>query len=310
VELAFYDLLLARENVQVQDQALQLARELLDANRERIRQGVMAALDEKQAESQVSGQRSLLLAANRTVSLQQNVLKGLLSDNLTDWQDLNIQPAGELAAVPQATRRADSWSRGLAMRPDLLQARTDLERLGYIVSYTRNQLFPQLDVVGSYGHNASEAEFSGAFTQVREGSSPYHSYGMQMTIPLTRRTARSNFKISKAERAQSDLRLKQLEQDVLLQIDDAIKVLDTSYERVGATREARQFAEAALQGEQTKMENGKSMSFFVLQLQRDLTAARLEEIRALAEYNRAQAQLALREGSVLLRHQLDVQINP
>ena len=51
VELAYYDLLLLRENVKVQEQALALAQQLVDANRERIRQGVMAALDEKQAES-------------------------------------------------------------------------------------------------------------------------------------------------------------------------------------------------------------------------------------------------------------------
>ena len=310
VELAFYDLLLARENVLVQEQALQLARELLEANKERIRLGVLATLDEKQAESQVSAQRALVLSANRTVNIQENILKGLLSDNLAEWQDVTIRPAGELAAVPQQTRRAESWNRGLAMRPDLLQARADLERLGYIVSYNRNQLFPQLDAVGSYGHSASDTEFSGAFAQVREGSSPFHSYGLQLTVPLARRTARSNYQISKAERSQSDLRLKQLEQDILLQIDDAIKAMETSFERVATTREARQFAEAALQGEQTKMENGKSMSFFVLQLQRDLTTARSEEVRALAEYNRAQAQLALREGSVLLRHQLEIDVKP
>ena len=64
----------------------------------------------------------------------------------------------------------------------------------------------------------------------------------------------------------------------------------------------------AWQAEQTKMENGKSASFFVLQLQRDLTSARSEEIRALAEYNKSLAQLALREGSVLQRHKLEMEV--
>jgi outer membrane protein TolC len=308
VELGFYDLLLARESVKVQEQALHLAQELLSANRERIQQGVLAALDEKQAESQVSAQRSLLLAAQRTVSLQENVLKGLMSDNLAEWADVSIQPSGDLAAVSQRVQRNESWQRGLANRPDLLQAREDMERLGYIVKYNRNQLYPQLDVVGAYGHSASDTEFSGAFGQVRRGSSPFYSYGLQITFPLGGRSARENFKISKSEREQSALRLKQLEQDVLLQIDDAVKGVETNFERVGTTRQAREFAEAALQAEQTKMDNGRSTSFVVLQLQRDLTSARSEEIRALAEYNRALAQLALREGSVLERHKLDIQV--
>jgi len=308
VELAFYDLLLARENVKVQEQALQLAEELLAANKERIQQGVLAALDEKQAEAQVSAQRSLLLAAKRAVSIQENVMKGLLSDNLVEWQDASIQPAGELAAVAQPVQRRESWERGLTMRPDLLQARTDLERRGYVVKFTRNQLFPELDAVGSYGHSGSDSEFNGAFGQVRRGSSPFHSYGLTMTIPITRHTERANHKASKSERERSELQLKQLEQEILLQIDDAVKVVETNFERVGTTRQAREFADIALQAEQTKMENGKSTSFFVLQLQRDLTATRSEEIRALAEYNRALAQLALREGSVLQRHKLAVEV--
>ena len=93
-----------------------------------------------------------------------------------------------------------------------------------------------------------------------------------------------------------------------MQIDDAVKVVETNFERVGTTRQAREFAVVALQAEQTKMDNGKSTSFVVLQLQRDLTSARSEEIRALAEYNRALAQLALREGSVLERHKLEVEV--
>jgi outer membrane protein TolC len=308
VEVAFYNLLLARENVKVQEQALTLARELLSANRERIRQGVLAALDEKQAESQVSAQQSLLLVALGSVNVQQNVLKGLMSDRLSEWADVTIEPSGNLTAEVPQLHRAESWQRGLAGRPDLLQAREDLERLGYVVKFNRNQLFPQLDAIGTYGHGASGAEFSTAFGQIRRGSSPFHTYGLQMTVPLSRRGVREEFKASKGERDQSDLRLRQLEQEILLQIDDAVNVARTDFARVGTTRQAREFAEAALQAEQTKMDNGKSTSFVVLQLQRDLTTARSEEIRALAEYNQALAQLALREGSVLDRHRLTVDL--
>ncbi|MCI0538910.1 MAG: TolC family protein, partial [Verrucomicrobiales bacterium] len=70
----------------------------------------------------------------------------------------------------------------------------------------------------------------------------------------------------------------------------------------------RLFAEMALQAEQRKLENGRTTSFVVLQLQRDLTASRLAELSALAEYNKALAQLALREGTTLERNNLKVEI--
>jgi len=46
----------------------------------------------------------------------------------------------------------------------------------------------------------------------------------------------------------------------------------------------------------------------VLSLQRNLTSARSEEIRALTEYNRALAQLALAEGSTLDRNRIKLEI--
>jgi hypothetical protein len=45
---------------------------------------VLAPLDEKQAESQVAAQRAILLVAKRLLAAQQNVLKGLLSDKISD----------------------------------------------------------------------------------------------------------------------------------------------------------------------------------------------------------------------------------
>lgn len=306
VELAYYDLKLARQNVRVQEQALKLAEELLSANRHRVEEGVLAPLDEKQAESQVASQRAILLVAQRLLAAQQNVLKGLLSDKMSEWKDVLVEPTDAMSAPPTDLNRQSSWQKGLTLRPDILQARLDLERLGYVLKFSRNQLYPQLDLVGSYGFSGAEREYGGVFGDIRRGDSPFYSYGVVVSIPLGNSTARNNYKISKAEQQQALVKLQRLEQNIMLQIEDTVRLAQTNFERVGATKEARQFAEAALEAEQAKLENGKSTSFFVLQLQRDLTAARSAEIQALAEYNKALAQLALREGSVFERNNLNL----
>jgi outer membrane protein len=124
---------------------------------------------------------------------------------------------------------------------------------------------------------------------------------------LTQTSARNNYKSAKATREQISLTLKQLEQNVMIQIENAIAVANTAFQRVSATREARVYAEAALAAEQKKLESGKSTSFVVLQLTRDLTTARSAEIRALADYNIAVAQIALNEGSTLERRHVNIQ---
>ena len=71
-----------------------------------------------------------------------------------------------------------------------------------------------------------------------------------------------------------------------------------------AARRAADFARQALEAEERKLAGGASTLFFVLQLQTDLASARTTEVRALAEYNQARAQLHFAEGSILDRHQL------
>jgi len=106
--------------------------------------------------------------------------------------------------------------------------------------------------------------------------------GPVLSIPLGNSGARNNYKISRAEQQQALLKIQRLEQNIMLQIEDAVNLAQTNLERVGTTREARLFAEAALEAEQTKLETAKSASFFVLQLQRDLTGGRSAKIQALA----------------------------
>jgi outer membrane protein TolC len=75
-----------------------------------------------------------------------------------------------------------------------------------------------------------------------------------------------------------------------------------------ATKQARIYAEAALDAEQKKYAVGKSTTFTVLQLQNNLTSARSQEIRSLANYNEALSNLAQQEGSTLQRRNVDVTV--
>jgi outer membrane protein TolC len=307
VMIAYYDLIAGREQVKVQQMAMELAEKLLSENRKRVEVGVMAPLDEKQAESQVSASRAALLAAQSSLTVRENSLKNLITDKYTEWRE-SLEPTESLTATVQVFNRQDSWQKGMTMRPDLLQSRLDLEKQQIRLRYDRNQLFPQLDLTGSYGQSGSAKEFSGALGAIENCYSPSFSYGAVLTIPLSNRAARNNYRTSKAQLEQVLLRLKKLEQSILVEIDDAIAMAQTSLQRVDATKQARLYAEAALEAEQKKLENGKSTSFQVLQFQRDVTMRRSEEISALSDYNTSLTRLALSEGSVLERNAIKVEI--
>jgi outer membrane protein TolC len=310
VENAFYELIYARENLQVQQQALALAQTQLNDDKKRVEVGTIAQSGGtiEQDESEVAQNRANLIAAQFTLASDENTLKNLITDNYPQWHDVSLQPTETLTAVRQLFDVQDSWSKGLGQRPDLLQAKLSVEQQGIQLKYDRNQLYPQLDLKGSYGYNGSGRGFDGTFDQYGAADRPYYSYGAALSLPLSNARARNSLKADKATEQQLLLKLKQLEQNVMVQIDDAVKNAQSAWESVDATQKARIYAEAALKAEQGKYAVGKSTTFTVLQLQNSLTSARSQEIRMVANYNEALASLAQQEGSTLERHQLDLHV--
>jgi outer membrane protein TolC len=128
------------------------------------------------------------------------------------------------------------------------------------------------------------------------------------SVPLYNRGAKNSYQATRAEKQQALLRLKKLEQDVVVSIDEAVNLSRSNFQRIEATRQARLYAEAALEAEEKKLASGKSTSFVVLQLQRDLTNARSSEIRAMADYHKALSTLSQARGSTLQRNKLTLQV--
>ncbi|HEV2691352.1 MAG TPA: TolC family protein [Verrucomicrobiae bacterium] len=310
VENAYYELIYARENVTVEKEALELAEKQYGDDQQRVQVGSLAPLDVQQDEAQVAQSRANLIAAQFTLANDQNTLKSLLTDNYSQWHDVNIMPAAPMEAVQQFLDVQDSWSKGLVQRPDMIQAKLDVEQQGFNLKYSFNQLFPELDLTGSYGFYGQGKEYSDAIGQVNQGNAPYYTVGAQFSVPLSNLKARSSYKSNKATEQQVLLKLKQLEQTVMVDIDNAVKQTASYWESVEATHEARVYAEAALDAEQKKYAVGKSTTFTVLQLQNNLTSARSQEIRAVANYNEELATLAQQEGNTLERRQIDFKVQP
>jgi HAE1 family hydrophobic/amphiphilic exporter-1 len=305
VETAYLRLIQANENVRVQEKALELADQTVSENKKKVEVGAMAPLDEKQAVAQAAASKAALLKAQSDAGTAQRVLKSLVSDDYTNnWFNVSVKPKDKLIALPQEFDLQESWRRALAEGGSpqrLQQLRLTLQENEERVKLGRNQLFPEVDVTGSYGYSGTGKEFSDAFGQVQSRNSPFWSVGAQMSVPLSQTTARNNLKAAKAVRDQQRLTVKAQEQNTLITIENDIATARNDYESVNATHEARLYAEAALEAEQKKYENGKSTLFDILGLQAKLTTARSDEITALSDYNVDLATLSFDEGSTFER---------
>jgi len=304
VELAYYDLGAAREEVRVQERALELKKQFVAETRRRVEVGDLPPLDSDQAETQLENTLTALSVAREALSTRQNAFKALISDSFIDWADVEPLPSDTLSAVKEEINRSESFRRALLERPDLIQARLAVERSDVSVRFRKNQLFPSLDLLGRYGSYNVEEHASSAISESARFHDPDYSYGVVLSFPLTNIKERNDYRASKANRWISELQLRKAEQEVLLQVADFVNRVNLRFDQIGSTRKARTYAEAALAAEEKKLQNGLSTSFFVLQLQETLTAARTAEIEALADYNRAVAQLGFAEGTTLQRHRM------
>ena len=309
VEQAYYDLIAARDEIRVQEQALELRRQFVVNTQRRVQVGDSPPLDEAQAQTQLQNTLSQLASAREQFAACQHHLTGLLTDDFQRWADAEVLPTDELQAMPVVVNRADSFQSALGKRPDLIEARLAVEKTGALVKFQLNQLFPVLDVVGSYGGQGSETHFGGpALGDAFSFRNPDYSYGVVVSFPLDNAAARGDYRAGKATQQIARLQLKKAEQAVLLQVADLVSRIDFRYSQVVSTRQARVYAEAALDAETKKFQSGFSTSYLVLQAQETLTAARTAEIRAAVDYNQALAQLAFADGTMLEKSHLNLEV--
>lgn len=308
VTLAYHDLIAARENVRVQQKALELAERSLMENKKRVEVGAMAPLDEKEAAAQVARSKSDLISAQQSLAIAQNALKRLTTDDFAGMKDAEYEPTARLVAIPETFNRIDSWQKGLSMRPDILRNRLELEKQRLTMKFTRNQLFPQLDLQGSFGVAGADANLGPSLDDIERRNNPNFSAGIRIAMPFTNKRARNEHQAARLRNEQLLLRFKSLEQNAMVEIENAIQAADAALQRVAATEASMEYSEAALQAEEKKLENGKSTSFIVLQRQRDYTSAQSEAIRAKSDYNKALARLAQSEGFTLDKYQLRLEL--
>ncbi|MDH4196306.1 MAG: TolC family protein, partial [Candidatus Aminicenantes bacterium] len=191
----------------------------------------------------------------------------------------------------------------------------------------RNQLLPQLDLNLSYWSPgisgdrliiAGDDIFNPIILGTEKGSASeslkdamkfgYSNWdiGLTLTLPLGDVLGRANYAQTKLELDQSLASLKIKEQQVFLEVSDAVRNLETDAKKVEAFRIARELAEKRLEAEMKKLGVGLTTNYFVLQYQEQLATARSNEIRALVDYNVSLARLDKVTGKTLESRHIEI----
>lgn len=303
IKSAYFNLAYAIENRRVQTRAMELAAKLLEDNRKRVQIGVMAPLEVTQAESGVAGREEDVILAGQEVSLRMNELRALISPNVSELKNREIRPtAMPPEGVPPPLGHDEAIRTAMMFRPEYHQAQLVIEQRHLQVRYDENQRYPQVDLKSTYGFNGIGGDFSKSVSAENER----WSVGLAVRIPLPDQAGEGRLEKSLIEKERAILLLKQVEQNIVVEVENALTNVDTGFKRIGATRVATRAAEQALEAENTKLKAGTTTSFVVLELQKKLADARSREVRALADYHVALAQLNKVQGRTLAENDIEL----
>ena len=305
IENFYSELFFAIQDLEVKKKSLALARNLLRRNKIQVEVGSLAPIEIIQAEASVATREADVITAERQVRDNDDRLKRALNlpKNFRAW-DVQILPTDTPNVIRRAPDIRKSYGMALKDRPDYAQAKLDIENKNIQVKFAKNQLLPTLDLTGSIALNGLSEEFGEAVDDFGRGEFYQWVVGFKVEFPLRNRAAKSTLTRRKLETAQALLSLKNLEQQILLEVREAVRGILTAQKRVTATRAARVLTERQLDAEEKRLAVGLSTIFKVLEFQEDLATARSTETRAITDQIKSLVTFRRVTGQTLTHHRV------
>ncbi len=300
IEMAYWDLVLARERREILRRDVELAEENLREVRRRIELGRLAADEEASARARLASARGRWLDARD--QYEEDKLRFLQKLNIDDWEnfdgDLRLadppEPADDIAPREQWLRMAEN------NRPELGEARLRLRNEELELIRTADGLLPRLDFFVTLGTTGYADSFSDAIDDM-DGSSYNISGGLNFNLPLGRRRERAADDRSRISRRQQELSLQNLEETVMLDVHQAHMALERTRRQIEATETVREEREATLRAEEARFRAGKIAYIQVARARHELTESRLDELEAVIDHRRAQVRLYRLSGRLAAR---------
>jgi len=317
VESSYWDLVAARRAVLVSEQSLALADQLLGETQERVNVGTSAPIDLVQSEAGVATRRQALITAGNIASNAEDVLKAVLGfDEPREWTR-TIDTIEAYEFNPFLPDLEDAIDTAIENRPEMRQARLQLELLEHYTKVAKNDVLPNLDLVAGYGWRGvsgtttlrdsdtneiifqQRTSFPDSWQQVVDTDFPNWRLGLQFGIPLGNNQAQGRLAEQQFYYQRGQVQLTALKQNIISQVRFAVRALEDGAASVEAAVASQELAARNLEAEQTKFDNGLSTNFQVLQIQEDLAEAELALIRAYLNYRKANIEYRVATGTLL-----------
>ena len=321
---AYWDVVLARENLVVQKKSLEEAQASYDHDKKALGLGALPPLDIYRSESQVASRRVAVIQAEYSLKQAEDTFKqsiGADLDPATRVMDLELTESPEPNMVLVDMDIPAALSRALINRPELVAAQEQLavDELG--VRLAHNNLRPDLELSGFYSGNGlagnqldtsaplgvNRTGLGTGLSQVFQFSYPAYGAKLSLNLPIKNHAAQADLGDALAGRRHDQYQQRQTNQSIELEVTNAVHALEEAKITMEAAKVATDLAQKTLHAEQRKYELGTEQIFFVLDAQTQLAQAELSLIQAQINYQLAVAAVDHATGDLLDHHHVQIQ---
>jgi outer membrane protein TolC len=278
--IQFWDWVAMVKLAEVQRRALGVAEDRYKQVEGRAKAGAVAPLDVVEANQEVQRRREVAIAAHRGVEQEQLKLSMFL------WEH-------NAPVTPPVERAPEFPSQMLIPTPDTIQAHKlqakadrpeikeiDIEaKLNNIdLALAKNNLLPRLDAEAAPARSPEKLVLGLGYT-----------FGLELRIPILQRKSRGEVLEAQGKADRFVLVQKFREQQVVIDVDNALSAIERAKERVAAAVESLRLAKTLEEGERFRFSLGATSVLFVNLRERNSVDSENQVIRAKADYQKAQA---------------------
>ncbi len=319
-ENTYWQVVSNRESLSVQENNLELRRQFLERSRRELELGAISPLDIYQPEQNfANAQVSVTRARFRLQQTEDRVRRQIGADLHPDIRNLPVvltESANAPIYMPSFDPE-ETIQKAMAFRPDVSVRRKNLEIDDYNIKQSTNQLRPDLSLNATYsatglGGNLYENSLLGgsarllsaggfptAMNQLFQFAFPTYSVGLTLELPLRNRRAAVNLANSVIQKKRDMYELRSLEQDIRLDVLNAITGVELSKVAIQQATVALDFSQKRLDAEQKKYDLGVSTAFIVLDAQDDLVQSQADLLFESIGYRQAMVTLLQATGELL-----------
>ncbi len=296
-EQAYWDLAYAYDNLKVKLEAKAIAVELNRITKIKIDVGSLAPIDVVQTEVNIATADQDIINAEGVIGLAQDQLKRQLNFDPTVWNAAAIIPTDPVRVEEQKFNLEDGMKTALSRRPEIISQLYTVSSGQIRYAYFRDQVLPQLNLQASYGNSGGPTVlpdgtilnpgWGGAVDTTFGRDFNNWKVGLVFSYPIFNRAAKGNEGVARYNLETSKAQLTVLEQNIIVDVRNAHRAIDTAEKQIVAAGKGRELAERNLDAARKKYENGMTTGFEVSQLQTNLSDARSRELNALVIYRKA-----------------------